>query len=50
MLEPVGTPRFKLAGDKLTVFSGDDNQSLLLPADRMAPLRALKHRGIIQMV
>ncbi|HMH67692.1 MAG TPA: hypothetical protein VK519_07220 [Pinirhizobacter sp.] len=49
MLEPVERPRFKLAGDRLTVFSADDNRSFPLPADRMAPLQALQRRGIVRL-
>jgi hypothetical protein len=50
MLEPIERPRFKSAGDRLTVTSGFRTLSLPLPADRLAPLRALKHRGVIHMV
>ena len=47
LLEPVEKPRFKLDGDRLNVFSGDDNRLFSVPADQLVPLRALKHRGVI---
>lgn len=50
MLESVGTPRFKLAGDKLTVSSGDCNRSFPVPADQTPLLRGLKHRRVVQML
>jgi hypothetical protein len=49
MLEPVDRPRFKLAGDRLTVFSGDDHRSFPVPAERMAALQALRRRGVVRM-
>jgi hypothetical protein len=50
MLEPIDRPRFKFAGDKLTVFSNDDSRSFPFPADRMATLQALQRRGIVPIV
>jgi len=50
MLEPIDRPGFKAAGSGLIVFSGDDNRSFPLPADRLAHLRALKRRGAIQLL
>ncbi|WP_250633422.1 hypothetical protein [Pinirhizobacter soli] len=50
ILEPIERPCFKLADDKLTVFSGDDNRSFAVPADRMPPLRALQRRGVVPTV
>ena len=49
MLEPVDKPRFKLAGNRLTVSSGDDSRSFPVPAGRMAPLQALQRRGFVRM-
>ncbi|WP_250628298.1 hypothetical protein [Pinirhizobacter soli] len=49
MLEPVDKPRFKLAGDRLTVVSGDDNRSFPVPADRITTLLALRRRGVVRM-
>jgi len=50
ILEPIERPRFKAAGSRLTVFSGDDNRSFPLPAERLVHLRALKHRGVVRIV
>jgi hypothetical protein len=49
MLEPIEKPRFKLAGNKLTVVSGEDNRSFPLPVDRIATLQALRRRGVVRM-
>ena len=49
MLEPVAKPRFKLIGDKLTVFAGDDNRSFLMPADGIATFQSLQRRGVVRI-
>ncbi|HEY4145661.1 hypothetical protein [Pinirhizobacter sp.] len=48
MLEPIERPRFRLAGDTLTVFSGEINQSFPVRANQMPLLQALQSRGVIQ--
>jgi len=49
MLEPVGTPRFKLTGDKLAVFSGGDERAFPVPTERVEALWALRRRGVIRI-
>lgn len=47
-LEQLDQPRFELAGDSLTVFSGDEARSFPVPADKLAPLQALQRQGIVR--
>lgn len=49
ILELVEMPRFKLAGDKLTVSSGGDERSFPVPTERTASLQALRRRGVVRI-
>jgi hypothetical protein len=49
MLERVEGPGLKLSGDRLTVSSGDDERPFRVPAERVAPLLALRRRGVVRM-
>lgn len=49
MLEPIERPRFEWGRDRLTILSGDDHRSFPLPAERTAPLQALRRRGVFGM-
>ena len=50
MLEPVENPHFKPTGGVLTVAADYSTRSFPLSADRLAPLRALGNRRVIQMI
>ncbi|WP_250634267.1 hypothetical protein [Pinirhizobacter soli] len=49
ILELVEKPRFKLVGDKLAIFSGDDSRSFLMPTDRIAILQSLRRQGVVRI-